>query len=215
MADKYQSMSQLYANEPQKHYQVSHRKHPNSPVLILSPHGGGIEALTSDLAREVAGDDFSLFDFAGRMSAGNFKNLHVTSRHYDCMLAKRLSTAASFSLSFHGCRGKDEEKITFLGGGDSVGREIVQRHLEQAGFNVEDAPPHLSGLGEDNIVNQNKRGKGIQLELTTSLRKSFISHSILKGLLNRSSAKNFSPLFYKYCAAIKSALFELVELELN
>lgn len=37
MADKYQSMSQLYANEPQKHYQVSHRKHPNSPVLILSP----------------------------------------------------------------------------------------------------------------------------------------------------------------------------------
>lgn len=213
MADKYNSMSQLYAYEPKSNYKLTHRARPESPVLILSPHGGAIEYPTSDLAREVAGEDFSLFDFAGRMDSGNFKNLHVTSRNYDCKYAKRLSAAAHFSLSFHGCRGKDNERVTFLGGADQVGRDIVQRHLEQAGFTVKEAPPHLSGLGADNIVNQNQRGKGIQLELSTSLRKSFVSQSIIKRLLNRGTSTPFSPLFYKYCQAVRNALLELVELE--
>ena len=54
MADKYHSMKELYTFEPMENYRLTSRRRPDSGVLILSPHGGGIEFLTSEIAREVA-----------------------------------------------------------------------------------------------------------------------------------------------------------------
>lgn len=207
MADKYNSMKELYSFEPLHNYRLTHRLNSNSPVLILAPHGGGIEFITSEIAHEVAANHFSLFDFAGVMPERNFSNLHVTSRHYDCSIAKRLSSKAHFSLAIHGCKGEESEKATFIGGQDRLGRQTVQRHLEQAGFIVKEAPAHLSGLGADNIVNQNQRCMGIQLELTTAQRQAFISMPILSFI----TRKKHSSLFYRYCDALRNAMIELSE----
>lgn len=198
MADRYRSMQELYDNEPRRHYRLTTRRRPHSRVLILSPHGGSIEWMTSDVARQVAGDQFNLHDFAGRMKSLNFETLHVTSKHYDCLAVQELNQTVDYSLAIHGCRGW--QKITYLGGQDDVGRRIVRKHLEADGFITEEAPPHLSGLGRDNIVNQNLRGMGIQLELDTSLRQSFEGPPGSGG---------YHPSFYTYCHALQAAMAEL------
>lgn len=207
MADKYNSMKELYTYEPLENYRLTHRMRSGSGVLILSPHGGGIEFLTSEIAHAVAGDHFSLFDFAGMMPERNFSNLHVTSRHYDCSIARRLSFVSRYSLAIHGCMGKDNEKVTYLGGQDQTGRDTVRRHLEKAGFTVRDAPPRLSGLGDDNIVNQNQRGMGIQLEITMAQRLAFTFMPVVSLVIRR----KYSRFFRRYCEALQSALFELAQ----
>lgn len=205
MADKYNSMKELYTFEPIENYKLSTKVRNGSPVLVMSPHGGGIEFFTSEVARGAAGEDFSFYDFAGRMPEGNFNNLHVTSRHYDCSVARRLTQEASFTLAVHGCKGKDNEKVTYLGGQDTLGRQIVERHLSAAGFTVREAPPHLSGIGDDNIVNMNKRGMGIQLEITLAQRLAFTFMPMIAFAIR----KKYSRFFHRYCNALHAALSEL------
>lgn len=207
MADKYNSMRELYTLEPMDHYQITSRRRPESRVLVLSPHGGGIEFLTSDIAHEVAGGDFSLFDFAGKMPERNFSNLHVTSRHYDCSVAQRLAREADVSLALHGCMGREGERVTYLGGQDLTGRELVRAHLTRAGFIVREAPSHLSGLGDDNIVNQNRRGMGIQLEISMAQRLAFTFMPAVSFVIRR----KYSKKFYQYCSALRAALEELAQ----
>ncbi len=209
MADKYHSMKELYTFEPMENYRLTSKRRPDSSVLILSPHGGGIEFLTSEIAREVAGTEYSLFDFAGMMPERNFSNLHVTSKHYDCSIALRLAGEAEFSLAIHGCTGPENERLTYLGGQDQRGREIVQAHLTAAGFRVEEAPGHLSGLGDDNIVNRNRRGQGIQLEISMAQRLAFTYMPAISFVIRR----KYSPHFLHYCAALRSALAELTRIE--
>ncbi|KAF5051229.1 poly-gamma-glutamate hydrolase family protein [Proteiniclasticum sp. QWL-01] len=208
MADKYNSMKELFTFEPMENYRLTTRSRAESGILVMSPHGGGIEFFTSEIAHEVAGETFSLYDFAGQMQERNFSNLHVTSRHYDCSIARRLSALSRCTLAIHGCMGKDNERTTYLGGQDRTGRAIVERHLRAAGFEVADAPAHLSGLGDDNIVNQNQRGQGIQLEISMAQRLQFTFMPVV-GFLIR---KKYSRHFHRYCEALRSALLELASL---
>lgn len=204
MADKYHSMKELYTFEPMENYKLTIRRN-RSKVLVMSPHGGAIEYFTSEIADAVAGQDFKFHDFAGIMPERNFANLHVTSKHYDCALAKSLSDDSLYTLAIHGCTGKENERVTYLGGQDTAGCEIVKRHLEQAGFVVKAAPPHLSGLGRDNVVNQNQRGMGIQLEISIAQRLAFTYMPMISLLLRKKYSKFFAP----YCSALRQALSEL------
>ena len=63
MADKYNSMKELYSFESMKHYKLTTRRMRTSKVLVFSPHGGAIEKLTSEIANEVAGKDFKIHEF--------------------------------------------------------------------------------------------------------------------------------------------------------
>lgn len=205
MADKYNSMKELYSFEPVKHYKLTTRAKPSSKVLVLSSHGGSIEFFTSEIASQVAGDDFKYFDFAGVMPRGNFENLHVTSKHYDCSLVKKLNASAHYSLAIHGCTGEENDRVTFIGGQDEMGQLLMRKHLEAAGFKVKDAPSHLSGLGNENVVNQNQRGMGIQLEISKAQRQAFTSRPVISILTRKKSSKTFE----RYCAALRAALSEL------
>lgn len=200
MADLYSSMDELFTAEPRAHYKLTTRPHPRSNVLVVSPHGGSIEKLTSEIADTVAGENFKYHDFAGRLPDGNFARLHVTSRNYDCLVVDRLNRKSLYTLTIHGCKGKPGIKATYLGGKDHKGRELVRKHLEQAGFTVKDAPPHISGMGDDNIVNRNQRRMGIQLELSGALRRQF---------LHEGGASASGGSFHRYCQALRSALSEL------
>lgn len=211
MADKYNSMKELYTFEPMENYRLTSRRRPESGILVMAPHGGAIEFFTSEIAHQVAGNEFSLFDFAGIMPERNFANLHVTSRHYDCSIAQRLALEAAFSLAVHGCKGKDNERVTYLGGQDQLGRELVYNHLTRSGFQVKEAPAHLSGIGADNIVNRNLRGMGIQLEISLAQRLAFTYMPAVSFLIR----KKHSPKFYLYCDALRGALKELADIQRN
>lgn len=200
MTDRYGSMEELYTEEPRAHYKLTTRPQPDSRVLVVSPHGGSIEWLTSEIADTVAGETFKFHDFAGRLPEDNFARLHVTSGNYDCLAVEALNQDSLYTLTVHGCIGHPGGKVTYLGGKDDAGRELVRKHLERAGFTVQDAPPHLSGMADDNIVNCNQRGKGIQLELSSALRRSFIEEGRPSGGIGS---------FRRYCQALRSALSEL------
>ncbi len=47
-------------------------------TVILAPHGGGIELGTSEVAKQIAGEDLSCATFEGRKPTGN-SHLHITS----------------------------------------------------------------------------------------------------------------------------------------
>lgn len=58
--DKYGSFAELEKNELPTAYRVV-RIDRDSPVVVAAPHGGKIEPGTSDLARQIADDDLSLY----------------------------------------------------------------------------------------------------------------------------------------------------------
>lgn len=199
MADLYGSMEELFTSEPRAHYKLTTRPQPHSRVLVVSPHGGAIEHLTSEIADSVAGETFKFHDFAGRLPEGNFDRLHVTSSNYDCLVVDRLNRTAHYTLTIHGCKGQPGVRVTYLGGKDQAGRALVRKHLEDAGFLVENAPPQISGMGDDNIVNRNQRRMGIQLELSGALRRQLL----------REGGPGRGNSFHRYCRALRSALSEL------
>src|SRR5262245_49530672 len=80
--DRYASFAELSAAEPAGSFTISHEERLHSRVIVIAPHGGGIEVLTSEIAREIAGQDFSYYSFAGRKRRNN-RDLHITSHRFD------------------------------------------------------------------------------------------------------------------------------------
>ncbi|WP_424212079.1 poly-gamma-glutamate hydrolase family protein [Streptomyces sp. BI20] len=169
-------------------------------TVILALHGGGIEMGTSELCLGIAGYDpadpakvlldGALYDhwlFEGLRGSDN-KALHVTSRNCDDQVARSLAAGAQSTLSLHGCTaaqvgltgtGADPAAVV-VGGRDALARAEVLRELRAAGFQAIDAfDPvwferlrQLNGDHVDNICNGTLLGGGVQLEITTELRRS-------------------------------------------
>ncbi|MEJ7205033.1 poly-gamma-glutamate hydrolase family protein, partial [Staphylococcus caprae] len=78
------------------------------------------------------------------------------------------------TISIHGAKGDDQ--IVFLGGAKSDLRDAIQSQLESRGFAVQVPPEYLGGLNEDNFINKNENSTGVQLELTTALRKALFTN---------------------------------------
>lgn len=194
MADFYSSMTALYANEPQSSWNRSIRTVSASKVLVSAPHGGGIEFTTTDIADKVAGSLYNFHTFRGLLPSGNFARLHVTSTKYDCPYLESVNQAGDYTMTIHGASGT--EAITYVGGWDTAGMELVKAKLSAAGFRLEPPPLGLSGTGSLNITNRNSRGKGIQIETTTALRSSMKTN----GVLNH--------VFWDYVNALRAALSE-------
>lgn len=192
MADYYDSMTQLYANEPSTSWSRTIRPVTGSLVLVSAPHGGGIEFTTTDMADKIAGSNFNFHTFRGLLPSGNFARLHVTSTRYDCPYMEAINQAGDYTLTVHGASGTIP--VTYVGGWDIEGMNLVKQKLLAAGFTLQNPPAGLSGTGTLNITNRNSRGKGIQLELTTALRSSMKTN----GVLNQ--------IFWDYVNAVREAL---------
>jgi phage replication-related protein YjqB (UPF0714/DUF867 family) len=86
-------------------------------ILILAPHGGGIERGTSELARSIAGDRLSLYLFEGLMpTARQSQALHITSTKFDEPGCLGLISRFQKALTIHGCEGT--EPMIYVGGKD-------------------------------------------------------------------------------------------------
>jgi len=142
----------------------------SSPLIVVAPHGGAIEARTSEIASAIAGTEHTQCQFKGKLPAGqNNPRLHVTSEHWDVEECLILIAQRTHALSIHGTAKAD--KVVYIGGRDSTTGVALAGALRAAGFTVvQPAPADIAGTSIDNFVNKDADGAGVQLELTTDLR---------------------------------------------
>src|SRR3990167_9529066 len=75
--DTYSSFADLAAHEVRgRDYDLLVRHRNGTRVVIIAPHGGGIEPETARIAKGIAGAEFSLYCFKGLKRNGNGR-LHI------------------------------------------------------------------------------------------------------------------------------------------
>ncbi|MDG4830119.1 poly-gamma-glutamate hydrolase family protein [Solwaraspora sp. WMMD1047] len=202
-ADLYDSNTDLYADPNLTEgvdYARRYRRHalldntdgqafPFPRTAIIAPHGGGIEAGTSELCLAIAGyhpatlavtptggvvHDYWMFE--GIRSGGN-ADLHVTATHCDDVPALSVAASALNVVALHGCTPasaglSSTAQAVAVGGRNAAFRAQLIAAFQAAGFTALDATtiPALAGTAVDNIANRALLGMGAQLEITTPLR---------------------------------------------
>lgn len=168
-ADVYNSYKHLAANQKKgQDYHIT-SKDVGSKTAVIAIHGGKIEVGTCKIAKSVAKETNSnLYTFEG-IKEGNNNSLHITSAKFSEPIAIEIVGKSSQTLSIHGCRGTN--KVTYIGGLDKKLGAKIKNELKKAGFRVANPPNNLAGTNPNNICNQNKIKKGVQLELTYEMRQ--------------------------------------------
>jgi phage replication-related protein YjqB (UPF0714/DUF867 family) len=165
-------------------------------------HGGGIEAGSGEIAKEVAGSTMRFYEFAGLKTSGNV-DLHLTSTVFDEPTAVGLIAASRRCLSFHGYAGETSVPDTAVGGLDTVLVNRITMALRGAGFAVVNAPSEIAGTDPDNICNSTTTGAGVQLELSRAQREAFFPGGDLSQAMRVSGQR--TDAFHAYAAAVQSA----------
>jgi phage replication-related protein YjqB (UPF0714/DUF867 family) len=169
VADKYTSFAELARHEAQgTDYRVSVTERPDSPVLIIAPHGGSIEVGTSELAALIAGAEHSLFTFDGLKPRGLNRDLHITSHRFDHPDCLALAARHAIAIGIHGCQGESQ---VYVGGRDAELTMLLTQRLTVAGFPATAEGHKYPGRNPLNICNRGSRGSGAQLEITRDLRE--------------------------------------------
>lgn len=203
--DTFGSMKQLettYKGLYNKVWNIQNR-YSNSDTMIFAPHGGGIEVGTTEVANAVSKKgNYDFFAFNGLKKSNN-RSLHVTSTHYDEPdLLKHLKTK-KHSISIHGAQGND--KVVYVGGANKRLGYLCIQELNKRGIKAVRPPQNLSGTSAKNIVNRNKTNQGVQLEMTTALRKSMFKDGNTKKSF-RTSPWHWSQDMDKFSDAIQTAI---------
>ncbi|HUE11868.1 MAG TPA: poly-gamma-glutamate hydrolase family protein [Steroidobacteraceae bacterium] len=166
--NKYGSYAELARCESQgSDYRVTAFARPQSPVLIVAPHGGLIEVGTSEIAAAVAAEDHNLFSFEGLKPYGANRDLHITSHQFDHPDCLEMAARCAIVLSVHGCLGDSEIHV---GGLDTQFAAHLAKRLSGAGFAINAASQKYPGRHPLNICNRGLRQQGAQLEITYDLR---------------------------------------------
>jgi phage replication-related protein YjqB (UPF0714/DUF867 family) len=170
MVDKYETFAQLAEAEVSgTDYRVRAIARPDSPVIVIAPHGGTIEVGTSEIARLIAGDEHSFFAFEGlKPEWGPNRDLHITSHRFDHPECVAHVQRAAVVLAVHGCKGTAE---VFVGGLDQELSVLLTERLSLAGYRATAEGHRYPGRNPLNICNRGARGRGVQLELTRDLRE--------------------------------------------
>lgn len=167
--DKYKDFAALRNGETEG---IDYRicvKERESVVVIIAPHGGGIEPGTSEIAAAIAGSFHNLYCFEGLKKKGNFDELHIKSTNFDEPKCLKLIKRCEIILSVHGLDCGD--RAVKVGGRDIALRDRACNGLNAAGFQskVVYRGKHAA-RSEHNICNKGRRQAGVQLEITRSLR---------------------------------------------
>ncbi len=168
MSDTYQAFSDLAASAREGrdyHRELIDR---GTDIVVIAPHGGGIEQGTSEIARAVAGQDLSLYCFNGLRRIGN-QALHITSTRFDEPHGLALIARSRFVIAIHGLQG--ESTAIYVGGRDEVLKGKLLQALRDAGFPARLARGRHAGTHPANVCNRGATGCGVQLEITRGLRR--------------------------------------------
>jgi phage replication-related protein YjqB (UPF0714/DUF867 family) len=167
-----------------------------SSLAIVVPHGGGIEVGTSEIARALAGDTYTLYCFEGIKHSGNHL-LHIPSTHFDDPLCLKLLDGASRVLSLHGCAGK--RPLIHVGGRHKGWKKQILSTLTAHHFPVVEAVHKYPGTHPENICNVHPSG-GVQLELSTGFRE-----RCFQGL-SRAKRQFTTPFFERFVSVLQTSL---------
>ena len=165
---KYVSFAELARHETAgKDYRVQVRERADASVLIAAPHGGMIEAGTSEIAALIAGEDHHWFSFEGMKPYGENRSLHITSHRFDHPKFLELASRSVVVLTVHGCLG---DSSIHVGGLDDDLSARLAAALSAEGFRVIWPSPRYPGRHPLNICNRGSSGRGVQMEVTYDLR---------------------------------------------
>lgn len=169
-ADNYRGFSDLaHVQVEGIDYRIEVRPHLDSAVVIIAPHGGDIEPGTSDIARSIAGEDFSLYVFEGIRSSENYGHLHLTSHRFDEPQCLDLVSKSDHVVAVHGCLG--EERQVLIGGLDTPLKNRIVEELHALGIDARLEGHDFPAVNAMNICNRGRRGVGAQIEITRALRR--------------------------------------------
>ncbi|MGK5441534.1 poly-gamma-glutamate hydrolase family protein [Micromonospora sp. URMC 105] len=188
-------------------------------TAVLAPHGGGIEAGTSELCLAVAGHHPATLEpstdgkglhhwwmFEGLLGAGNAA-LHVTSVNCDDPSAESICAGVRHAVALHGCTAAqagepDGTAAVVIGGLDGTLRDLLRRELAKVPVTVaRRANGAIDGTSPRNICNRTSSGAGAQLELTTPLREAMFGTNTPAGRPHTTR-----PLFWDFVSATRTAL---------
>lgn len=195
---EYPRFAELARGEMEGVDYLVHKVQTESRILIMAPHGGGIEPGTSEIARAVAYPGWSHYDFEGMKRSGN-STLHITSTLFDEPRAVRMVAGHSVVVTLHGCAGSRPRVYT--GGLHSALVQSIDQALHELGVET-GVRVDLSGKDAKNLCNRGTSGLGVQLELTWGLRL------LMFRDLTRSGRLQTSPVFNSFVGALKSAIAE-------
>jgi phage replication-related protein YjqB (UPF0714/DUF867 family) len=202
VGDLYDNYAQLTAAEQEGvAYTRTARDLPTTSWAAIAIHGGGIEVGSGELALAVGDGLMDTYVFAG-IKASHNSDLHITSIDFDEPQCLALLGTAERTISFHGYIGPVSEAETAVGGLDSDLERSISAALSDKGFRVISASREVAGTDPANICNKNRRGAGVQLELSHVLRKSFFPNGDWSRAMRDSGQR--TQRFYDYVEAIRS-----------
>jgi phage replication-related protein YjqB (UPF0714/DUF867 family) len=195
--DKYNSYEELKWHEHKNYFRI--RRHEGwSGVAVIAPHGGGIEPGTTEIAERVAGTEHTFYTFEGLKQTGNH-DLHITSTNFDEPIGIETVQQAQRVLAVHGCAGKGE--FLHIGGLDNDLKNRVVACLSASGFRVEGCPvTALQGASPNNICNRSKNRCGVQIEISSGLRKRMFES------LSRKGRTRTKPTYNKFISSLRQAI---------
>ena len=200
MADTYPNFATLEQQERAGiDYAVLVRREEPA-FAIVAPHGGGIEPGTSEIADAIAVQRWSLYSFEGLKTSGN-RVLHITSTCFDEPMCLILLSDTNRVVTIHGEESDDDSQGVFVGGLDLELGTSMGALLKAQGFDVRQHPdPNLQGLDPKNICNRGTAGKGVQLELSRSVRETLFES------LTHEGRKHPTPRFKIFVDAVARSL---------
>lgn len=202
--DYYSSLEQLKSDLAEgSDYLINHFDR-GSQVTIVSPHGGGIEAGTSELARAIAGKRYNLYDFFAKSYIARVRG-HVTSTHFRDPKLLSLLKKSRICVSIH--RMKDRHSTLYLGGSNSTLKNAVADELDKRGFLYTTDPPRLKGTSKRNFVNM-VQDKGLQIEIPKTLANQLITNidSIYTGKADYQPRCSDSQRFLEFVDSVRSGI---------
>ena len=199
--DRYKSFEDLCKHAREGHdFRICAVTRPGH-IAIVAPHGGGIEPGTSEIAKAIAGTTFSFYAFEGIRRNKNV-DLHITSTRFREERCGALLAAARIVVTIHGEDSGDE--TVFIGGLAKEGVGFLRESLKGAGFSVEKhTNPELQGESPGNLCNRGSRRKGVQLEVSKGLRKTFF------GSLTRQGRRTRTERFDVFVKAVRAGVSRL------
>jgi phage replication-related protein YjqB (UPF0714/DUF867 family) len=178
---QYRNFAELAAHQTEdRDYRITVEHRPASAVAVIAPHAGSIERRTSHISRALAGDDFNLYLFEGLDSNGSFVPLHVTSHRFDEPVCLRLIADCATVLAVHGCHRRQE--CAYVGGLDELLKQRVAEAIRDAGVCVYTDGHDFPGRHPHNVCNRGASGRGVQLELSDSLRGGVREACVIENL---------------------------------
>jgi phage replication-related protein YjqB (UPF0714/DUF867 family) len=164
----FDDLAQLYVEGVDFAVHVMHGE--KSGVAVVAPHGGKIEGRTSEIARLIAGDEHALYLFEGLRTTGdNFDCLHLGSHRFDEPRALDLISGCNTVVAVHGYAAIGPDVL--LGGlNERLKREVAQA-LAKIGLTYLTDGHRFPGRDPRNICNRGRSGRGLQLELSSGMRK--------------------------------------------